>query len=115
MGYYMRVGNRTVTRQEMQFMKPAQIEEIKAQGEAANQKRLENMRKGLGLEPKKLTLDVTPAGVAARKSAIEAEEAKIAAETVAVAEEIGPEITTFVAEAEAPAEIKKPKGSKKAS
>ncbi len=116
MTYYRRVGNRSLTQKDMQFMKPSQLEKIKADGEIANQKRLENMRKGLGLEPQKVTLDVTPAGVAARKAAIAAEEARIAAETKAVTEEIGNETTTFVAEAEAPAEIeiKKSKGSKRA-
>jgi len=101
-----------MTRNEMQYMTPQRIQQIKIEGEVANQKRLERIRQGLGIEPQKVTLDVTPAGVAARKAAIAAEEARIAAETKAIDEELGPESTTFVAEAEAPAETKKSKGKK---
>ena len=112
---YTRVGNRTFTQHEFQSMSPGQIEQIRADGELVNQKRLDNLRKSFGIQPNApITLNVTPAGVAARKIAIAAEEAKIAAETKAIADEIGPEMTTFVAEAEAPAEIKikKSKGKK---
>ncbi len=96
---YFRVGNRTLTASEMGFMTPKQIEEIKTQAEVAKQKRLENLRKGLGVEPQKITLDVTPAGVAARKAAIAAEEARIAAETENIEVELGAE-GSFLAEGE---------------
>jgi len=112
MAKYRRVGNRSLTQDEMQFMTPQKIQQLKDEGEAANQRRLERIRQGLGMEPQKLTLDVTPAAVAARKAAIAAEEARIAAETKAIDKELGPETTTFVAEAEAPAETKKSKGKK---
>lgn len=109
---YFRVGNRTFTAVELGFMKPAEIEKIKIDGEEANKKRLENMRKGLGMEPQKVTLDVTPAGIAARREAIAVEEARIAAETKAIEEDLGPEIPAAIAEAEAPAETKKSKSKK---
>lgn len=110
MGLYVRVGNRTFTGEEAKLLSAKQIEQIKIDAEKANQKRLENMRNSLGIKnPQAVTLDVTPAGVAARKAAIAAEEAKIAAETQAVAEEIGPENASFVGEAETPVEIKKSK------
>ena len=136
MANYFRVGNRTFTGSELGLLSKADIEKVKADGVAANEKRLENMRKGLGMEPQKVTLDVTPAAVAARKAAIEAEEAKIAAETKAssdavaaeeariadetkaIEEDLGPEAPSFVEEAEVPAEVvetKKSKGGKKAS
>jgi hypothetical protein len=101
-----------MTVQERQLLSPAQIEKIKEDAKRADQKRLENMRKGLGLEPQRLTLDVTPKGVAARKAAIAAEEAKIAAETLAIKEDLGPGTPSFVEETEAPAEVKKSKGKK---
>jgi hypothetical protein len=111
---YFRVGNRTFTEHELQFMTPKKIEEVKADGELANQKRLENIRKGLGMEPQKVTLDVTPAGVATRNAAIAVEEARIAAETKAIEEDLGPISPNAIAEAEAPAEVetKKSKGKK---
>lgn len=80
MAKYFRIGNRTVSESEMRFLSHAQIEQIKAEGELATQKRLENMRKGLGLEPQKVDIDVTPEGIAARNVAIKNEEDKIKAE-----------------------------------
>ena len=110
---YFRVGNTTMTEREILFTSPEKLEQIRIDAEKANQKRLENIRKSLGIKgPVNLTLDVTPKGIAARKAAIEAEEAKIATETKAIAEEIGPETTSFVAEAEAPAKTKKSKNKK---
>lgn len=111
---YVRVGNRTLTADEMRFTTPKQIKEYEEQAEKANQKRLDNMRKSLGMDPKKVTLDVTPKGVAARKVAIAVEEAKIAAETNAIAEDLGLEKASFLAESEAPTETKKLKGKKAA-
>jgi len=104
-----------MTEPEMRFITAEKISQIKAEGELANQKRLENIRKGLGMEPQKVTLDVTPAGVAARKAAIEAEEARIAAETKAIDEDLGPVVAGSVDEATAPVEPAKKasKGSKK--
>jgi len=114
MGEYVRIGNRSFPVEEAQNLSQKQIEEIKTDAEKANQKRLENMRKGLGLEPNApITLDVTPAGVAARHKAIAAEEAKIAAETKAIDDDLGSGKASFVSEAEAPKEVKKSK--KKAS
>jgi len=105
MALYVRVGNRTFTGEEAASLSKAQINKIKIDAEAANQKRLENMRNSLGIKnPQKMTIDVTPAGVAARKAAIAAEEAKLAAEAQAVTEEIGSEAPSFIAEAEAPVE-----------
>jgi len=117
MALYVRVGNRTFTGEEAASLSQKQIEKIKIDAEAANQKRLENMRNSLGIKnPQKMTIDVTPAGVAARKAAIAAEEAKLAAEAQAVTEEIGPEASSFVAEAEAPVEdVKKSSKGKKAA
>lgn len=111
---YFRVGNRSLTEHEMKFMTAEKLEQIKKDGELANQKRLENMRKGLGLEPQKVTLDVTPTGIAARNAAIKAEEDRIAAETKAVTEEIGPATSAVIAEGEAPVEQVKKSGNKKA-
>lgn len=113
---YYRVGNRTLTATELGIMTPKQVEEIKIDAERANQKRLENTRRGLGMEPQKITLNVTPEAVAARNEAIVAEEVKIEAETKAIAKELGPETPAFVAEDEAPAEAetKKTRGNKKA-
>lgn len=114
MGLYVRVGNRTFTGAEAASLTQKQIDKIKIDAEAANQKRLENMRNSLGIKnPQKMTIDVTPKGVAARKVAIADEEAKIAAEAAAITKEIGPEAPSAVSEAEKPVEIKKPKGSKK--
>lgn len=100
MANYRRIGNRTLTSTELQNLTAAQINKIKEDGERANQLRLENMRKGLGIEPQKVTLDVTPAGIAARKEAIAAEEARIAAETKTVEENLGAENATFTGEGE---------------
>lgn len=81
---YFRIGNRTLTQDEMTRLRPADIEKIKQDSELANEKRLENIRKSLGVKtPQAVTLDVTPAGIAARNAAIAAEEAKIAAEKAA--------------------------------
>jgi len=113
MSYYVRVGNRTMTVAERAGLSPKQVQEIKEQGERANQKRLENLRACGEIMPQKMTLDVTPKGVATRKAAIAAEEAKIAAETQAISEEIGPETPAFAGEAEAPVEVKKSKAEKK--
>lgn len=99
---YFRVGNRTLTAIEMGVMKPAEIEKIKVDGDLANQKRLENIRKGLGVEPQKMTLDVTPTAVATRNEAIAVEEARIAAETKTIEKDLGPEAPAALAEGEAP-------------
>jgi hypothetical protein len=113
MALYVRVGNRTFTGEEAASLTQKQINKIKIDAESANQKRLENMRNSLGIKnPQKMTIDVTPKGIAARKAAIEAEEAKLAAETKAIDEDLGPEKASFVAEAEAPVEEKKSKGKK---
>jgi hypothetical protein len=110
MANYIRIGNRTFQEEEARHLTPKQIEEIKADGARANQKRFENMRQSLGMQPNApITLNVTPAGIAARKIAIAAEEAKIAAETQTITDELGPETPSFVAEAEAPKEVKKSK------
>jgi len=108
MGEYVRIGNRSFPVEEARGLSQKQIEEIMIDAERANQKRLENMRAGLGLEPQKMTIDVTPSGVAARNKAIAAEEARIAAETKAIDEDLGEAPASFVKEAESPAEIKKP-------
>ncbi len=90
MGQYFRVGNQTVTFEELKTLRPQDIKKIEDDAEIANEKRLENIRQGLGIkQPQNITLDVTPAGIAARKAAIEAEEARIAAETKAVDLELG--------------------------
>lgn len=108
MGDYVRIGNRSFQAEEAKNLSQKQIEEIMTDAERANQKRLENMRKGLGLEPNApITLDVTPMGVAARNKAIAAEEAKIAAETKSIDEDLGEAAASFVKEAESPAEVKK--------
>ena len=115
MGEYVRIGNRTLLAQDVKSLSQKQIEEIKADGERANQKRLENLRASMGIKlDAPLTLDVTPAGIAARKAAIAVEEAKLAAETKAITESLGPEKASFVAEAEAPTEVKIKKSKKKA-
>lgn len=101
MANYFRVGNRTLTESEMKFMTQQQLEQLRIDGEIANQARLERIRAGFGMEPKKITLDVTPAGVAARKAAIEAEEARIAAETKSIDVELG-EAGSFLGEGEPP-------------
>lgn len=101
MANYFRVGNRTLTETEMKTLSQQQLKQLEIEGERANQARLERIRAGLGLEPKKITLDVTPAGVAARKAAIEAEEAKIAAETQVIDAELG-EAGSFLGEGEPP-------------
>lgn len=113
---YVRIGNRSFQTDEVTRLTPKQIEQIKVDGERANQKRLENMRAGLGLEPQKMMIDVTPAGIAARKASIAAEEAKIVKETKVIEEELGPMSPNAIAENETPAETKimKPKGKKKA-
>lgn len=80
---YVRVGNRTMPYEQAKVLSSKQVKEIEESAKKANEKRLENMRRGLGLEPQKVTLDVTPKAVAARKAAIAAEEAKIAAEAEA--------------------------------
>ena len=113
MAQYVRIGNRTITTEERARLTPEQVQGMKDDGERANQKRLANMRQGLGLEPQRMTIDVTPKGIAARKAAIAAEEAKLVAETQAITDDLGPEKAAFVAEAETPAaEIKKSKGKK---
>jgi len=113
MTLYVRVGNRTLTGEEASHLTPKEILEIKTDAEKANQKRLENMRNSLGIKnPQAVTLDVTPAGVAARKAAIEAEEARIALETQEVTEDLGPEKTSFIGETETPAESTTTKKSK---
>jgi len=113
MANYVRVGNRTMTEAERASLTPKQVQEIKIQAEKANQKRLENIQATLGQSPQKMTIDVTPKGVATRKAAIAAEEAKIAAETKAISEELGSETPAFTGEAEAPVEVKKSKAEKK--
>jgi len=113
MANYVRVGNRTMTEAERASLSPKQIQEYKLQGERANQLRLDNMRLSGELMPQKMTLDVTPQGVAKRSAAIAAEEAKIAAETKAISEELGPETPAFTAESEPPVEVKKSKAEKK--
>lgn len=84
---YVRVGNRTLPAEEAARLSPKEVSQAKAEAEEANRKRLENMQKALGLNLPKgaanVTLDVTPAGIAARKAAIAAEEAKIAEEAKA--------------------------------
>jgi hypothetical protein len=115
MTLYIRVGNRTLTGEEAKRLTPDQIEKIKTDADKANQKRLENMRKGLGLEPQRITLDVTPKAVAARKAAIAVEEAKLAAETQKVTDELGSEAPSFVSEGESPKEVKKSKKKEVAS
>lgn len=113
MGLYVRVGNRTFSGAEAASLTQKQIDKIKIDAEAANQKRLENMRNSLGIKnPQKMTIDVTPSGVAARKAAIAAEEAKLASETKTIEEDLGPEKASFIEEAEAPVEGKKSKGKK---
>ncbi len=109
---YVRIGNRTITTAERARLTPEQIQKMKDDGDAANQKRLANMRASGEFMPQKMTIDVTPKGIAARKAAIVAEEAKLAAETQAISEDLGPEKAAFVTEAETPAEIKKSKGKK---
>jgi hypothetical protein len=80
--FYVRVGNRTLKGEEYRSLTSKDRQKLIDEGERATQKRLENMRKGLGLEPKQgITLDVTPQGVLKRQEAIKAEEAKLAAET----------------------------------
>jgi len=98
-----------MTAQEALLLTPAQVKQAEADAEKANQKRLENIRNSMGVKaPQNITLDVTPAGVAARTAAIKAEEAKIASEeTVAVA--------PAIVEDDKIAKTKKPKGSKKAA
>jgi hypothetical protein len=119
MTLYVRVGNRTFTGEEAAILSKKQIEKIKIDAEAANQKRLENMRNSLGIKnPQKMTIDVTPAGIAARKAAIAAEETKIALEnqesTVTEAEAEATENLVIDDQAEPIKEsIKKPKGNKK--
>lgn len=109
---YFRVGNRTFTQDEIKNITPSQLKVIEEAAKVANDKRLENMRKGLGLEPQKMTIDVTPQGVAKRLAAIKAEEEKIAMETKAIEEELGPDTKGFIAEAEKPVPAKKSKKSK---
>ena len=111
MTQYVRVGNRTFRKEELQEMTPDQIKKVEDDGERANQKRLENMRKGLGLEPTAgLTLDVTPKGVAERKSAITAEEAKIVTEAREIEARMIPEAPAEIAgEAPSPEPVKKSK------
>jgi hypothetical protein len=114
MAEYVRIGNRTFTSEQVKSLTPKQVAEIKVQAEKANQKRLDNMRQSMGLEPQKVTLDVTPRGIAARKAAIDAEEARIAAETKAIDKDLGEAGPAgFVKEAEAPAEVKVKKPLKK--
>jgi len=114
MALYVRVGNRTFTGDEAASLSQKQIEKIKTDAEAANQKRLENMRNSFGIKnPQKMTIDVTPAGIAARKAAIAAEEAKLASENQAITTELGPETAGFVGEAEVPGEVKKSTKGKK--
>ena len=113
MADYVRVGNRTMTASERANLTPQQVQEYKLQGERANQLRLDNMRLSGEVMPQKMTIDVTPKGVATRKAAIEVEEAKIAAETKAISEELGAETSAFTDEAEAPVEVKKSKAEKK--
>jgi len=87
--HYVRVGNRTFKNEAYKRLTEKEKQTIVKQGQDADKKRLENMRKGLGLEPQQgITLDVTPAGVAKRNEAIKAEEAKIAAEEVSSSEEV---------------------------
>jgi len=113
MTYYVRIGNSTVTAEERKRMTSKQIEKVKDDAEKANQKRLENMRKGLGLEPKKgLTLDVTPEGIAARKSAITAEEAKIVEEAKEIEKRMAAESDISKSESADKKENKKTKKGK---
>lgn len=113
MGQYFRVGNQTVTFEELKTLRPQDIQKIEEDAERANEKRLENIRQGLGIkQPQNITLDVTPAGIAARKVAIEAEEARIAAETKAVDLELGT-AGSFLGEGEPPeAPVKKTREQK---
>ena len=111
MAQYVRVGNRTFKKEELKSMTPDQVKKVEDDGERANQKRLENMRKGLGLEPTAgMTLDVTPKAVAERKSAITAEEAKIVAEAREIEARKAP--AEVAEEAQALEPVKKSKGRK---
>lgn len=110
---YRRVGNRTFRERDLKFMTPQQIEKIKTDGEKANERRLENMRRGLGIKPEAITLDVTPAGIAKRQAAIKAEEARIAAETASIEKDLGAETAGFVGENETPAAPTAPEPAKK--
>jgi hypothetical protein len=111
MALYVRVGNRTFTGDEAANLSKKQIEKIKIDAEAANQKRLENTRNSLGIKnPQKMTIDVTPKAVVARQAAIAAEEAKLAAENQATATEVS---EVFVDEAEVLGEVKKSTKGKK--
>jgi hypothetical protein len=112
---YIRVGNRTLTQNEYARLTPSQIRAIEESSRLANEKRLENIRKGLGIKSntQNVTIDVTPQGVAKMKAAIAAEEEKIAAETQSINEEVGSEGQSFVSEAEQPASTKKSKKKSK--
>lgn len=112
--FYARVGNRTLKNEELRNLNEKDKQKLIAEGKAAEQKRLENMRKAFGMEqPQKVTLDVTPAGVAKRQAAIKAEEAKIAAETQEIEKDLGSETAGFSEEAEAPTEKKSGKKKSK--
>jgi len=102
-----------MTAQEALLLTPAQVKQAEADAEKANQKRLENIRNSMGVKaPQNITLDVTPAGVAARTEAIKAEEAKIAVEAAAMIETAMPSSLTSAVTAEP--EVKKSKVKKKA-
>lgn len=102
---YVRVGNRTMTSQEAHRLSPAQLKQAEIDAEKAKQKRLDNIARALGQAPKSITLDVTPAAVAARKAAIAAEEAKLAAESA-------PADVPQTSATPAEPEVKKSKGKK---
>jgi len=91
MTLYVRVGNRTLTNAEIASLSAKQIEQIKIDAEKANKKRLENIQRSMGINPQAVTLDVTPAAVAARNAAIKVEEARIAAVPPAEPAQVQPE------------------------
>lgn len=111
--FYVRVGNRTLKNEEALNLTSEDRKMFLEEAERANQKRLENMRKGLGMEePQRVTLDVTPEGIAKRQAAIKAEENRIAAETQVIEKDLGSETAGFIEEAEKPVEEKKMRAKK---